>query len=294
MGAARAGPETMTASGSDPDPPRSRRIHIVGTGPRTGTTLMAEAMVACFRIDRHTDHEDRIFANRPEPGEIFLTKSPKDLLIVRPLLPLDPDLHVICMIRDPRDAICSRHGRDPDRYWAGLRYWKTYLPHWRRVCDHPRLLTVLYEDFVSDPDRTQRRLVESMPFLEITAPFTRYHRVASPSGDSDDALRGVRPISPSSVGRWRDHLPRVKGQLELHGPITDDLVELGYEEDDSWLELLNGVEPDLEPSHWPERFTRAEIRKRKREKYKEIARILLRKVGIDPSRLGAWVRLWMT
>jgi hypothetical protein len=262
-----------------------KRIHIVGSGPRTGTTLMAEAMVACFRIDHHADHEARIFSPPPAEGDVYLTKAPQDLLVVRPLLRVNPSLHVICLIRDPRDAIVSEHGNVPGQYYAGLRYWKAYLPYWRRARDHPRFVTVKYEDFVTHPDIVQGRLMEAMPFLEMEAPFSRYHEVARPSDASVDALRGVRPIAPTSVGKWRNHLPRVAGQLQLHGSISEDLIELGYERDYAWLELLEGVEPDTSPSHWPEHFTEEELRDRRRQVWKEILKIGLRRLGIDPAAI---------
>lgn len=231
-----------------------KHIHIVGTGPRTGTTLMAEAMIVCFRIDQHTDHEDRVFTKPAGPGNIFLTKTVKDIMVARPLLKLRPELYVICMIRDPRDAVVSRHDQDPDVYWAGLRYWKSFIPYWRRARGHPRFITVRYEDLVSDPDGTQEELMERMPFLEKQASFSRYHETAAPSGKSLDALKGVRPIAPDGIAAWREHLPRITGQLQIHGSIADDLIEFGYEPDDKWLTALEGVEPDVSPSHWAEHF----------------------------------------
>ena len=57
-----------------------KRIHIIGSGPRTGTTLLAEAMTACFDIDQYVEHEARIFKDEPLKGNIFLTKYPSDFL----------------------------------------------------------------------------------------------------------------------------------------------------------------------------------------------------------------------
>ncbi len=124
-----------------------------------------------------------------------------------------------------------------------------------------------------------------MPFLTMKAPFSRYHEVAKPSDDSIDALRGIRPIAPVGIGNFRKHLPRVAGQLELHGDITKDLIEFGYESDDQWLSLLQDVESDLSPSHLAEHFEKGDIRLLRRGVGKEIIKILLRRVGIRPYKI---------
>jgi len=97
--------------------------------------------------------------------------------------------------------------------------------------------------------------------------------VASPAAESLKALGGLRPIDAESIGRWRQHLPRLAGQLSVHGPITRDLIEFGYEPDDGWLAELEAIEPDLSPSHWPETGDRP-TGKIRRQKYAEAASIL--------------------
>ena len=170
------------------------RIHIVGTGPRTGTTLMIEAMIACFRIDAHADHEARIFTKPTAPADVYLTKKVTDVLVAKPFLEAYRDLHVICLMRDPRDMIVSKHATDPDQ---------------------------------GKPAR-----------------FTSHNR------------RGTSPITPEGVGAWRSEPARVAGQLEIHGTISADLIEFGYERDASWLDELAEVVPDHSPAYWPEFFTR--------------------------------------
>lgn len=232
-----------------------KRIHIVGVSPRTGTTLMAEAIKTCYHIDYHTTHEDRLFSRAPGNPDIFLTKNPKDIIIAGPSLRVDPDLYVVCMLRDPRDIICSKHKKDPDRYWASLRYWKMYSKEAERLKGHPKFILIRYESFVSNPDDVQNILSDRMPFLEKKAPFSDYHNVASVSDSSQKALSGVRPIQPTSVGRWRNHKNRIAGQLKLHGSLADDLIRFGYEENDQWLDELKGIEPDLSAGHFPEYMT---------------------------------------
>jgi len=232
-----------------------KRIHIVGVSPRTGTTLMTEAIKTCFNVDYYTDHEDQLFTRAPGNPDIYLTKSPKDIMIVGPSLYVDPNLFVICMIRDPRDIICSKHKKDPGRYWAGLKYWKTYSKIVRKLADHPRFIPVYYEKFVSDPDEIQKMIAEKIPFLEPRINFSEYHKAAEVSDLSDEALLGVRPIKPTSVGKWKEHKERIAGQLKLHGSITQDLIEFGYEENDQWLNQLEGITPDTRQSHHSEYMT---------------------------------------
>ena len=212
-------------------------------------------MAACFEIDAHTEHEDRIFTWPPPGARIFLTKAPRDIAVVGPLLRCMRNLHVVYVLRDPRDMSSSQHGSQPGVYWSGLKHWKAYTPHARRLAGHPRFVTVRYEELVRRPDAVQETLALRIPFLEPRAPFSRYHEVARPSPDSLDALRGVRPISAASVGSWRQHLPRVAGQIQQHGSISADLVVHGYEKDRTWESELDGVEPDLRPSHRSEFFS---------------------------------------
>lgn len=257
------------------------RIHIVGCGPRTGTTLMAEMAIACWAIDLYTEHEDSIYTRPSRQANIFLTKRPRDVLVVEPMLRLLPNLYVIYMLRDPRDTIASKHRKDPDHYWASLRYWKAYSPYGRKLQAHPRFITVRYEDLVQQPDEVQAYLMQRMPFLQQRASFSRYHEFAQPSKCSLDALCGIRPIASSSVGKWRKHLSRVTGQLKLHGEqaIASDLIEYGYESDESWLNELQGVSPDYRESHWPEYFTPKELKKRMRGKYSRAFAAFLRNFG---------------
>ncbi|MES2982805.1 MAG: sulfotransferase, partial [Verrucomicrobiota bacterium] len=137
-----------------------KRIHIVGCGPRSGTTLLTELMCTCFEIDQFTEHEDSIYKLPPKKSDIYLTKNPSDILRVGSVLKVMSDLHVIYMVRDPRDMVVSRHNSNPSRYWSGLRFWKTYTPWGRALENHPRFMTICYEDLVTKPDQVQADLIK--------------------------------------------------------------------------------------------------------------------------------------
>ncbi len=229
----------------------STRIHIVGA-PRSGTTLLAELMVSAFRFDAYAPHEMSIFKRPDRAVDVFCSKNPQDVLYVRPLLAIDRGLWVIYVLRDPRDAIVSRHDKAPDLYWSNLRIWKKYHRAALRIMQHPRCVVVRYEDLVRDPDHVQAELIARLPFLQRLHAFSDYHRIVRPSDGSLKALRGVRPIDGGNVGAWRAHKPRVAAQLQLHGPIGDELVALGYEADARWLLELADATPDTQASYHSE------------------------------------------
>ena len=224
------------------------RIHVVGAGARTGTTLMAECMVACFEIDAFEKHEAQLTKHRRNV-DVYLTKWPTDSALVGPRLKLDKHFHVICMIRDPRDVIVSFHSKDPDHFWTSLSHWKKQIRHVQRLAGSDRFTIVKYEDLVSEPDAVQDMIMSRLPFLRKKAAFSQFHELALPSPGAIAALGGLRPISAVRAGNWRNHLQRVAGQIARHGSISRELIEFGYEPDDAWLSLLDGVAPDMRSSH---------------------------------------------
>src|SRR5688572_14556505 len=136
-------------------------------------------MVACMKIDAFESHEASVSRLRLGP-RVYLTKRPGDLLAIGPRLRMDPHFHALCLMRDPRDVIVSRHGKDRKRYWSSLRTWKQRLPVVRALTGHNRFLLIRYEDLVQDPDGIDRRIRERLPFLERVRPFSAFPTVATP------------------------------------------------------------------------------------------------------------------
>jgi hypothetical protein len=220
-----------------------KRIHIVGVSPRSGTTLLAECMRTSFLIDSYGDHEVRLSKARWRPG-IYLSKRPSDILNVGPRLKLDSRLSVICMLRDPRDVIVSKHRKFPDQYYVSLDVWKKRYEVVKRLRNHARFMVLRYEDMVSNPDVCQDSILERIPYLQKTANFSSFGGQCNVSNESQLALGEVRPIQSNRIGNWKHHLPRIAGQIERFGSISGVLRDLGYETDDSWLDLLKGQHPD--------------------------------------------------
>ena len=210
-------------------------------------------MVTCYAIDKHYDHEIRFNLVTAAAGQTVLTKRPKDTMYIRELLDRDEQFFVIYVLRDPRDVIVSRHGKDKSIYYSNIRLWRDLHSIAKACYGHERFLEVRYEDFVSRPDEIQRAIEERFPWLDRRHRFSEYHEYAEVSEKSKTAMHGVRPIAPTSVGRWRSNLPRIAGQQALHGSMTPDLVDCGYEYDATWEAELEGVEPDRSRSRYPEK-----------------------------------------
>jgi hypothetical protein len=226
---------------------QNKHIHIVGCVPRSGTTLMTELMTTCFDIDGHTEHEYSVFKEFTRPCNILCTKNPNDIKRVDYPLSVNPNLYVIYLLRDPRDAISSRshkNNRTDKKIWGNLKTWKEHQAIAEQLEKSPNFITVKYEDLVTEPDKVQLELQKRLPFLEVKCLFSEYHIQAKPSTKSEAALGGLRPISPVSIGNWKKNKPYIKAQIEKYGEISSVLIDLGYEKDDSWLAELEGVEPN--------------------------------------------------
>ena len=228
-----------------------KHLHIVACSPRSGTTLLHEVMVTCFKVDRHYDHELRFNLVEGQDGQIVITKRPKDTMYMSAVID-DPELYVIYLLRDPRDVIVSRHGKDQGMYYSNIRLWRELQAYARAIVDHPRFLQLRYEEFVSNPDAVQQQIMTRFPWLQKRHDFSAYHEHADVSEKSKLAMNDVRPITPSSVGKWRQNLARIKAQQLVHGSLTPDLIACGYETSADWEQLLADVQPDFSRSRYPE------------------------------------------
>ena len=228
---------------------------------------MKELFVNCFDIDLYDEGESSVYSCPKYKGNIYVTKNPGDIIRVDYLLNHMNNFFVICMLRDPRDSIVSINGHDPGKYWCGLKFWKLYTPYIDKLINHPRFMLVRYEKLVNEPNEVQQEIMEKLPFLDEKIPFSKFCLRAK-----KDRKPACRPIINSSIGNWKHHLSRVKYQIEVHGSIAGDLIKYGYERDNDWEKILDGVIPDPTPGHFTE-YTDVK-RLRKTIRYNKIRSLL--------------------
>ena len=229
-----------------------KRLHVVGC-PRSGTTLMIELLATCFKNDGYYHREMSIF-EEPEPGcDLFFSKKPTDIKHIKPLFEADRNLFIIYMIRDPRDSMTSIHKAQPDRYFSNFRIWKECADSASAIAASSRFVLIRYEDLVVKPDKIQAQLMAHFPFLEKTHDFSNFEHFSGSSERSMLAMGGLRPVSATTMGNWKKHLPRVKAQLMLCPHLANALITYGYESDNSWQEILATVKPDFSRGRYAER-----------------------------------------
>jgi hypothetical protein len=221
---------------------RPVRVHVVGCY-RSGTTLMMELLWYAYDFSGRCEHEAPLFRPIPAGERLYLTKKPPDTIRIERAFLEDEKLHVIAMVRDPRAMATSRHAKFPDVYFSGFGRWLEYQNAIERLTDHPRWLILRYEDLLQNPQQVQTEIEARFPFLVRKRDFERYPEGADVPDKAGISLGGARGLDPSRVAAWREHLPRIRDQLDKHPAVADKLIELGYEPDHSWRECLEGVTP---------------------------------------------------
>jgi hypothetical protein len=160
---------------------------------------------------------------------------------------------VICLVRDPRAVITSQHAARPGEYFCNYRIWRACERAAARFSAHPRFASVKYEHLVAAPNKIQERIEGQFSFLQRIHDFSRYQEFAAPAIVADSAMSGLRAVGTGSVEKWRQHLPRVAEQYRRHPEMADDLVRLGYEQDNEWLTALRDIKAKTYPCRYPDR-----------------------------------------
>jgi hypothetical protein len=241
-----------------------QHLHITGSA-RSGTTQMLGFMRTCYRWDYAPGRETRFDeAVRHRRGNA-LTRS-VDTSDIGAVVASRNTWLIFC-VRDPRDVVCSRHGSERSRYWTSTKFYRqnrtALIPHEQRM----NVQIVRYEDLIDDPDGVQAHIEARLGWLPPGRPF---------SGEQG-ILRAPAPNrSGPGIGRWRQHLPRIAGEIERFGPINDLLVRDGYERDRGWTRALDGVVPDTSYSG----MELNRLRKDRTPPRKPILKRALRRLGL--------------
>jgi hypothetical protein len=165
---------------------------------------------------------------------------------VAELLNAIPELHVIYMLRDPRDVTISAMKRFPHERWSDhVAGWRASYRTMRHLVGRPdlepRILLVRFEDLLLQTDETLSTMARFLGIggLQVPATMTDYGQQWRDNSSFDDLEKGPEDTGESGnrggsggvlrttpVGRWRGEDPDL-GRL-VESLLCDVMERAGY------------------------------------------------------------------
>jgi hypothetical protein len=171
---------------------------------------------------------------RREGKERFGDKTPAYLHAVDELLAVWPDARIVVLVRDARAVALSiqKLPFGPNNPYAAAAWWARGIREGLEAEHrHPeQVLTVRYEDLVSEPEATVRRVCDHVR-LGYNSEMLAIERAGPEKIVAEQAwwYSGVsQPISDAASGRWRTEMPEADRRVvvAVAGP---ELRALGYD-----------------------------------------------------------------
>ena len=205
-----------------------------------------ELMWRSFVFSGRAGHEASLLDPPPAGERLYLSKKPPDTTRIEGAFLRDDETFLLAMLRDPRAVVASRHASRPDVYFRGFRHWRDSARAIRRLETNPRCLVVRFEDLLVEPNGVQAAIERRFGFLERRARFSDYPDGVETGERAGRSLGGLRRLDASRIGGWKDHLPRIRAQLDAHPDLASSLIEFGYEPDSAWTMQLEGTSPHVQ------------------------------------------------
>jgi hypothetical protein len=218
----------------------------------------AELEALARRCSHLVEFGDRFFARllESEGAARWIDKSPQNARVARRLLEWFPRGRFLHVVRDGRDAVCSLRTYPRERFVGGRRVpaptvdrpvdscartWVAETTAGLETRGHSRHLEVRYEDLVRQPEAEVRRICAFLGEDFAPAMLAALDPTAADSSDPVVSARFVNnpeaadAIHHASIGRWRKELTPHERRI-VHENAGELLIELGYVEDDGWVE----------------------------------------------------------
>jgi hypothetical protein len=230
---------------------KTSHVYIQGC-PRSGNTLMRELCLWSFcgtklvkiskddlecTLDLLVSPQRKWFWQKPPAVCVASRNADESWEMSLEALRAHPGVRVIWMLRNPLDVLTSIHGDAPDQFFTRptrlIRCWELY----KKFEKEPQVLTIHYEELVSNPEAVQKKITEAFG-LEPIRSFTESHKFFSKAKSNLRALHSVRPIDSNSLDKWkkkpeyRDFLKKVLADFPAIIALARDC---GYEIDPAVL-----------------------------------------------------------
>lgn len=170
---------------------------------------------------------DALRKSAPAGAAHVVDKMPTNFLFLGPIALSLPQAKLIHCVRDPVDTCLScykrlfshRHPYSYDLAELGGFYtlYQRLMAHWQKVFPD-RIVDVVYEDLVADPEGETRRLIAACG-LDWDAACLAFHETERPVLTNPEGVR--RPIYGDAVARWRHYEAHLAPLLDALNETTD-------------------------------------------------------------------------
>ena len=205
---------------------------IIGSCPRSGSTLLNAILSAhpnifaikkqtfafnkWIKVDDHYNVErlDRlyrefIYRRIPKTATRWCEKSPNNIISFDKILDFHPTAILINLIRDGRDVVTSKHPKHtPDQYYVLIERWIRDINFGLIYQNHPRVVTLKYEDLILNFDKTIHGLCKSLS-LKFHPNFMEWEKYTT-IRTSKHWNSSVQKIHSGGIGKWKkkEHIDR--------------------------------------------------------------------------------------
>lgn len=162
----------------------------------------------------------------------IVDKMPGNHMFVGPILMMLPDAYIIHSRRNPVEICLSNYrllftegqlwSYDLRELGRAYRRYHDLMQHWSALYGD-RILSVRYEDMVSDLETEAKRIVAhlDLPWNDACLHFYQANRPMKTAS----ASQVRKPIYTTSTNRWRKYEPYLKPLLEELGPLVRQYEE---------------------------------------------------------------------
>jgi hypothetical protein len=130
---------------------------------------------------------------------------------------------------------------------------------------------------IISPDEIQAIISKFLWFLDADKNFSTYHIYANSTITAKKALNSIRPIKPTSTGKWKSHRERIANQILIDGDISESLIKFGYEFDSNWLNDIPRINDPFEKNYLKEKFSFRDFIKFKQKEIIAVTKFILGK-----------------
>lgn len=189
----------------------------------------------------------RLYSKAGGDAAYFLDKTPRYHLIIDELIQMFPNCKIILLWRNPLAIAASMM-----ETWGGGK-WNL---HWFNIDlynglenlinlyekNHENILTLKFEDFVSNPDKYSRKIFEYLKLTEINTASDQFSKVKLGGRMGDPTgINQYSSISDESLNKWKKSLANPIRKIWAHRYLQwlgdDRLSVMGYSKDELISEL---------------------------------------------------------